>query len=96
MSHKILFRIGSDNHFQLNLAGKRKIICSLHWQDDSNLSRLLLAKIDQLLTKNKIGLDKIFGYKIMSEVPENYTSFRIAKITLEGLKIGERFKSSPK
>ena len=96
MSYKILLRIGSANDVRLKLVKKGKVIGSLKWQDSNNFSRLLLAKIDQLLRKNKIGLDKISGYKIMSQVPENYTSFRIAKITLESLMIGKKFKPSLK
>lgn len=96
MPYKIFLRIGKVNDFRLELVGKRKVVFDSEWRDSHNLSRLLLVKIDQLLKKNKIGLDKIFGYKIISQVPENYTSFRIAKITLEGLMIGGRFKPSPK
>ena len=32
----------------------------------------------------------------MSQVPENYTSFRIAKMTLESLMIGKEFETRPK
>jgi hypothetical protein len=98
MPNRIFFRIriGSPNNFQLDLVGGKKTMNNLNWQDNNNLSHLLLLKIDELLRGNRIGLDKIFGYKIISEVPENYTSFRIAKITLESLMIGNKFKSSPK
>ena len=93
---KIILKINEDNSIKLSLLEGNKEKDSLAWKDSSNLSRLLLLKIDQLLKKNKIGLDKIFGYKIMSQVPENYTSFRIAKITLDGLMIGKKGKSGPK
>ncbi len=96
MSYIILLKIGSENEVQLELVKKGKNIGTLSWTDGSDMSRLLLLKIDQLLEKNKIGLDKISGYKIMSEVPENYTSFRIAKITLESLMIGKDSGSIPK
>ena len=44
--------------------------------------------IFKLLTKNKLGLDKISGYTIMSEVPQKWTTYRIADIALKMLKIG--------
>ena len=37
--------------------------------------------------KNWCGVDKISGYKIISDVPKNWTSVRIAEITLKSLKI---------
>lgn len=93
---KIILNINEDKGIKLSLFDGKKEKDSLRWKDNSDLSRLLLSKIDQLLKKNKIGLDKIFGYKIMSQVPENYTSFRIAKITLESLMIGKKWKPGPK
>jgi len=93
---KIILNIKEDKSIKLSLFEGKREINSLEWTDENTLSRLLLLKIDQLLKKNKIGLDKIFGYKIMSQVPENYTSFRIAKITLESLMIGKKGKPGPK
>lgn len=93
---KIVLKTNEDNSIRLSLFEGKREIDSLEWKDENSFSRLLLSKIDQIMKKNKIGLDKIFGYKIMSQVPENYTSFRIAKITLESLMIGRKFKLSPK
>lgn len=93
---KIILKINEDNSIKLSLFEGKREVDSLEWKDDSNLSRLLLLKIDQLLKKNKIGLDKIYGYKIISQVPENYTSFRIAKITLDSLMIGKDSGPIPK
>ena len=56
---EILIKIKENKEIQLNLILAKKIIDSLKWIDDNNLSRLLLSKIDQILKKNKIGLDKI-------------------------------------
>lgn len=93
---KIILKINEENNISLSLLDGKKEKDGLEWKDNSNLSRLLLSKIDQLLKNNKIGLDKISGYKIMSQVPENYTSFRIAKMTLESLIIGKEFETRPK
>jgi len=93
---RIILKINEENNIKLSLFEGKREIDSLEWKDENSLSRVLLSKMDQLLRKNKIGLDKIFGYKIMSQVPENYTSFRIAKITLESLMIGKKFNASLK
>jgi hypothetical protein len=39
-------------------------------------------------TKIGGGVDKISGWQIMSEVPQKWTTYRIADITLKTLKIG--------
>jgi hypothetical protein len=48
------------------------------------------------LRKNRSGLDKISGYTIISEVPQKWTTYRIADITLKTLKIGLPFSSAGK
>lgn len=93
---KIILKISEDNSIRLALFDEKEEKDCLVWKDESSLSRLLLAKIDQLLRRNKIGLDKISGYKIISEVPENYTNYRIAKILLDGLMIGKEGMSNAK
>jgi hypothetical protein len=65
---------------------------SLEWKDENSLSQLLLANLDKLLRKNRVGLDKISGWQIMSEVPQKWTTYRIADITLKTLKIGSLAK----
>jgi hypothetical protein len=52
-------------------------------------------------TKNKStkiggGVDKISGYTIISEVPQIWTTYRIADITLKTLKIGSFSSSADK
>ncbi|MDP1845942.1 MAG: hypothetical protein Q8L09_04320 [Candidatus Moranbacteria bacterium] len=93
---KIILTINEDNSIKLSLFEGKKEKDSIEWEDENSLSRFLLVNLDKLLRKNKIGLDKIYGYKIMSQVPENYTSFRIAKITLDSLMIGKKIRSSRK
>ena len=75
------------SRIRLDLVDRDKAIDSLSWEGDNSMSRLLLVKIDKLLCRNKTGLDKISDYKIISEVPKKYTSYRIAEITLKSLMI---------
>lgn len=75
------------NRARLDIVDREETIDSLGWEENNTMSRLLLVKIDKLLRQNKIGLDKISDYKIISEVPKRYTSYRIAEITLKSLMI---------
>lgn len=77
----------TDDRVKLDLFDRNKAMDSLNWEDNNSMSRLLLEKIDKLLRRNGISLDKISDYKIISKVPKKYTSYRIAEITLESLKI---------
>ena len=82
------------NRVKLDLVSSGKISDSLEWEESNSLSRLLLAKIDEILRKSKTGVDKISGYKIISDVPKNWTSVRIAEITLRSLMIAGPSKIS--
>jgi len=88
--------IGETSDIKLSFFdGKREKDC-LEWKDENSLSQLLLANLDKLLRKNKLGLDKISGWQIMSEVPQKWTTYRIADITLKTLKIGLSSSSADK
>jgi hypothetical protein len=76
-----------SNNVGLELVDQGKTIDSLDWEESNSMSRLLLVKIDKLLHRSEAGLDKISDYKIISEVPRKYTSYRIVEITLKSLMI---------
>ena len=80
--------IGENSDIKLSLFDGKREKDSLAWQDENSLSHLLLANLDKLLRKNGLGLDKISGWQIMSEVPQKWTTYRIADITLKTLNIG--------
>ena len=84
--------IGENSDIKLSLFDGKKEIDSLKWQDENSLSRALLVNLDKLLRKNEVGLDKISGWQIMSEVPQKWTTYRIADITLKTLNIGKLAK----
>ncbi len=128
--------IRENNFIELILPDGKRRIGRAKWQDNNNLSRTLLNEIDEILRRNKVGVDpapisqlenkqgasskylklanhgagrkgwairpahrgknkrrtwygvdKISGYKIISDVPRGWTSERIAKITFESLMI---------
>lgn len=79
-------------NIKLSLFDGKKEKDSLEWQDENSLSHILLANLDKILSKNGVGLDKISGWQIMSEVPQKWTTYRIADITLKTLNIGKLAK----
>ena len=66
--------IRENNEITLRLADGEKAVGSLAWKEENNLSRTLLQKIDEILKKNRVGVDKISGYKIISDVPQKWTT----------------------
>lgn len=88
----MILKIAENNNVKLSLLNGKREIDSLEWLDENSLSRVLLANLDKLLRKNKLGVDKISGYKIISKVPRKWTTYRIAEITLKTLKIGRLAK----
>jgi pantothenate kinase type III len=84
--------IGENSDIKLSLFEGKKEKDSLLWKDENSLSQLLLANLDKLLKKNGVGLDKISGYTIISKVPQKWTTYRIADITLKTLNIGKLAK----
>lgn len=93
---KIILKINEDKSVKLSLFEGKKEKDSLEWKDENSLSRFLLVNLDNILRKNKLGLDKISGYTIISEVPKIWTTYRIADITLKTLKIGLPSSSADK
>ena len=89
---KILLKITEDKGIKLSLFSGKKEIDSLFWKDENSLSRFLLVNLDKILRRNMVGLDKISGYTIISEVPKIWTTYRIADITLKTLNIGRLAK----
>jgi hypothetical protein len=87
---RIILKINEDNSIKLSLFDGKKEKDSLTWKENNSLSRILLGKIDQLLRRNSSGVDKISEYKIISGVPQKWTSVRIAKITFETLKLAKK------
>ena len=81
--------ISENGLIKIKLLRHNEIIDKIVWKDKNNLSKNLLKKIDVLLRKNKVSLDRIYGYKIISDIEESWTTYRIAKITMESLMVGK-------
>ena len=77
--------IEQNDTVRLSLLSGGEALDGLAWKENNNLSRTLLANLDKLARKNGVGVDKISGYKIISEVPWKWTTYRIAQITFKSL-----------
>ena len=84
----IILEIGKEK-IKLSFSEGKTCIIGIKWKENHDLSRILLVKIDELLKKYKVGVDKISGYKIISEVPKSWTTYRIAEITLKALMVAK-------
>ena len=84
--------IEENNRIKLRIISGKREIDYIEWQDSNDLSRLLLTNLNKILQKNSLGVDKISGYKIISEVPRKWTTYRIADITFKTLKIASLAK----
>lgn len=83
---KIILDIKQEN-YSLRMEDGKKCAGEVKSAQAHNLSATLLKNIEKLLRNCQIDLDKISGYKIISDVPNNWTTCRIAKITFESLMI---------
>ncbi len=83
---KLTINIEENNHISMRLKNGAELY-ETAWRDGNNLSRSMLVRLDRLLARGGAGVDKISGYTIISKVPKNWTTCRIAEITLRSLMI---------
>ena len=83
---EIIIRI-KNRHISVVLAQGRKNIDEIDFAEDNNLSQNLLPSIDKILSRNKLDLSKIKKARLISDIKEPYTSYRIAKAVVNGLNL---------
>ena len=88
----IILNISRDHELKMSLLTDKGVEKSISWKENRDFSRVFLSNLDKILRKNKMGLDKISGYKIISEVPRKWTTYRIAEIILKSLMIAKLAK----
>lgn len=57
-------------------------ICFL---EDRDLSQKLLPAVDKILSRNKLDIKDIKKARLISDIKEPYTSYRIAKALVNGI-----------
>ena len=61
------------------LKDKKNILDELSFLEERNLSEKLLPTIDKLLKKNKLQPQDIKDFQVVSDLGENYTTYRLAE-----------------
>ncbi|MDO8529192.1 MAG: hypothetical protein Q7S18_00815 [bacterium] len=72
----------SQEKICLKLFQNKKLVDSLTFHEKENLSQTLLVNLDKLLKRNKIAKNQLERISLTGDIPDFYTSSRIAK-TLE-------------
>lgn len=69
-----------EKTIKLCLIQKEKQMDALEFSGNHSLSEILLSKIDELIAKNELKLSDIEKMTVKSNIPDNLTTVRIAKI----------------
>ena len=75
---------------KITLKDKDKIIEVFEWQNDYNLSRLLLLNLDNLLKKHNLKLSDIEKFEFQNEEDTGFTTSRIAETTVNILNLANK------
>lgn len=75
-----IYIILEDTKVSLVLKKGKKIADEVFWKEDRNLSQRLLIEIDNLLKKNNLNPQDIKKMKVETEIPDKFTTVRIAKM----------------
>lgn len=77
-----------NKQIRLILREKGKKLDEISFPEDHNLSQKLLPAIDNILSRNKLNRKDIKKARLISDIKEPYTSYRIAKAAVNGLNWG--------
>jgi tRNA A37 threonylcarbamoyladenosine modification protein TsaB len=63
----------------IKLKNNQKIVDVISLENANNLSKILLVNIDLILRRNKLKKNQLKEISVKSDIPDSYTSHRIAK-----------------
>jgi len=90
---KILLEINAGR-VGIILKDKKNILDKVFFLEERNLSEKLLPTIDKLLKKNKLQPQDVEDFQVISDLGENFTTFRIAKTVVEALRFAIKEEKS--
>jgi len=70
---------------KIELTGNSCSIDAIEWQNDYNLSRLLLMNLDNMLKKHSLKLSDIEKFVFQNKENTGFTTSRIAEVTVKVL-----------
>jgi len=76
MNIKIVLK---NSEIAIELRNNQKIVDSINLENANNLSKILLVNIDSILRRNKLKKNQLKNISVKSDIPDSYTSHRIAK-----------------
>ena len=76
-----------NNITSVNIFQGKKLVNQIVLEEINHLSDQLLPMIDQLLQKNKVTLADIQKIDSDLDIPETFTSSRIVKAVVNGLRV---------
>jgi len=76
MNLKIILK---NSDVTIELKNNRKVVDIIKLENSNNLSKILLVNIASILKKNKLQKNQIRKISVKSDLPDSYTSNRIAK-----------------
>jgi len=88
---KILLEI-KNSWIKIILQDKKNILDEVSFLEERNLAEKLLPTIDKLLKKNKLQPGDVQDFQVVSDLGENYTTFRLAKTVAEAFKFAVKEK----
>lgn len=70
----------------LSLLNEEKILSEKKWQDENNLLEKFFPAIEEILKKNDLDISNLQDFVLETDVPEGYTTERIARTIIQTLK----------
>lgn len=68
-----------DNQITLILKKDKEVVDEMGWSEEQNLSRELLVRIDELLSRNDVDRSEV-KMTVNTDIDEKFTTVRIAKV----------------
>ncbi len=82
----------SRTNAQVSLIKDGEITDSVSWQNNWDLSRLLLLNIDKILEKHSLKISEIKKFDFKNEEDTGFTTSRIGEITIKTLEFANKYK----
>lgn len=90
MAHTFHLKIEKEKS-RLSLRQGQETVAAEEWPEDRDMGRKLFEAIAELLKKNNLQPEEISGFVIDSDMPEGYTSMRIAETVKKAYTFGVTF-----
>lgn len=85
-------RINLQEKTTISLEEGKKVLQKIAFANDQSLSQKILPAIEKILSRRKLTIKAIDQFILDSEVPENYTAYRIAKTTVDALNLANKLQ----